>query len=183
MEKKVFISANKLYMDSFKLARKIYLSGFMPDFLIGIWRGGTPPGIIVHEYFRIKGVDPYHTAIKTQSYKGLRSTGIVEIKGMEHVLREMQHEHKVLLVDDVWDTGITIEKVLEYMQKKMGEERMPEVRVAVVYFKEKKNQTKRRPDYYYRIINDWIVFPHELEGLTREEIRRKSKIIEKLVFD
>jgi hypothetical protein len=69
------------------------------------------------------------------------------------------------------------------MQKKMGEERMPEVRVAVVYFKEKKNQTKRRPDYYYRIINDWIVFPHELEGLTREEIRRKSKIIEKLVFD
>lgn len=180
--KKVYISPNRLYLDSFRLARKIYQSGFRPDFLIGLWRGGTPPGIIVHEYFRIKGIDPYHTAIKTQSYKGLKTTGEVEIKGMEHVLQELNAKHKLLIVDDVWDTGITIKKVLEFIKERMGEE-MPETKVAVVYFKKEKNQVNLVPDYYWRVINDWIVFPHELEGLTREEIREKSKTIEKLVFE
>ncbi|MGC8912944.1 MAG: phosphoribosyltransferase [Thermoplasmata archaeon] len=180
--KKVFITPNRLYLDSFRLARKIYQDGFRPHFLIGIWRGGTPPGIIVHEYFRVKGIDPYHTAIKTQSYRGLRTTGTVEIKGMEHVLREINAAHKVLIVDDVWDTGITIKNVLGYIREKKKNE-MPEVKVGVVYFKKARNQTELEPDYYYKIINDWIVFPHELEGLTREEIRKKSRTIEKLVFE
>ncbi|MCX8173460.1 MAG: phosphoribosyltransferase family protein [Thermoplasmata archaeon] len=179
--KKVFITPNKLYMDSFRLARKIYLSGFRPDFLIGIWRGGTPPGIVVHEYFRVKGIDPYHTAIKTQSYRGLKTTGEVEIKGMEHVLRELSAEQKLLIVDDVWDTGITIKKVLEFIKERKGKN-APEIKVGVVYFKKEKNQVDIVPDYYYKIINEWIVFPHELEGLTREEIRKKSKVMEKIVF-
>lgn len=179
---KIFISPNRLYLDSFRLARKIYKSGFMPDFLIGLWRGGTPPGIIVHEYFRYKGINPYHTAIKTQSYKGIKMRGEVEIKGMEHVIQELKAEHKLLIVDDVWDTGFTIKKVLEFLEERMGD-KMPQTKVAVVYFKKDKNQVEIEPDYYWRILNGWIVFPHELEGLTREEIRKKGKLIEKLVFE
>ncbi|MDD1770142.1 MAG: hypothetical protein LUO79_03560, partial [Methanomassiliicoccales archaeon] len=108
-----YISANSLLEDSFSLAKKIWDDGFKPNFIVAIWRGGTPPGIAIHEYFRFKGIDPYHTAIKTQSYAGLKSTGKVEIKGIEHVVDNINAEDKMLIVDDVFDTGLTIAAVLD----------------------------------------------------------------------
>ena len=63
---KLFVSARQLNLDSVRLGRRVWADGFRPDFLIGIWRGGTPPGIIIHEFLRMKGVEPYHTTIKTQ---------------------------------------------------------------------------------------------------------------------
>jgi hypothetical protein len=48
---------------------------------------------------------------------------------------------------------------------------MPEdIRVATVYYKPTRNQTKRIPNYYIHITDQWIIFPHEIEGLTFEEI-------------
>ena len=47
---KVYISANDLLLDSFRLAEKIVASGFRPDFIIGVWRGGAPVGIAIQEY-------------------------------------------------------------------------------------------------------------------------------------
>ena len=39
---KIYISADELLIDSFKLAKKIYESGFQPQFIVGVWRGGAP---------------------------------------------------------------------------------------------------------------------------------------------
>jgi hypothetical protein len=48
---------------------------------------------------------------------------------------------------------------------------MPEnVRIATVYFKPARNKTQLKPDFYIRATDEWLVFPHELKGLTREEI-------------
>ena len=63
---KVFISAQELLVDSFKLAHQIYTSGFRPQFIVGVWRGGAPVGIAVQEYLdyvaeldaKIKAVRP-----------------------------------------------------------------------------------------------------------------------------
>ena len=46
----------------------------------------------------------------------------------------------------------------------------PEIKVATPYFKPNKNQTNRRPDFYIHETEKWLVFPHELEGLSIEEI-------------
>ena len=69
MEKR-FIGSQELLEDSFQLAVKIYESGFRPDYIVGIWRGGTPVGIVVHDFLAYVGVKANHISVRT-SYKGL----------------------------------------------------------------------------------------------------------------
>ena len=52
---KLFISSNQLLEDSFKLAWKVYESGFRPNYIVGVWRGGAPVGIAVQELLHVLG--------------------------------------------------------------------------------------------------------------------------------
>ena len=52
MSEKVFIDANELFVDSYRLARKIFDDGFRPDYVVGVWRGGCPIGVAVEEFLR-----------------------------------------------------------------------------------------------------------------------------------
>ena len=67
---KHFISAESLLRDSFVLARQIFDSGFRPDFIVGVWRGGAPVGIAVQEFLEFQGIPSDHIAIRTSSYTG-----------------------------------------------------------------------------------------------------------------
>ena len=67
MEKR-FISAADLVEDSFKLAVKVYESGYRPDYIVGIWRGGTPVGIVMHDFLAYVGVNVDHISVRT-SYR------------------------------------------------------------------------------------------------------------------
>lgn len=180
---KLFVDARTLRARSVDLARRIWAVGFRPDFLIGIWRGGTPPGIVIHEYFRLQGHDPYHTTIKTQSYSGMqRGEGGVEVKGLEHVIDVVNATDRLLLVDDVFDTGHTIAAILHAIRHK-ARRNSPECRVATVYYKPLRNETSIAPDWWQVETDDWIVFPHELEGLTPAEIRAKGNDVARAVLD
>ena len=56
------------------------------------------------------------------------------------------------------------------------------MRMACVYWKPQKNITTLKPDYFVRDVGlDWIVFPHEIEGLTKEEIRTKDPLLADLL--
>ncbi len=168
---KVYIDAARLLIDSVKLARRVWDDGYRPDYLIGVWRGGTPPGVAIHEFLRTRGLEPYHTTIKTQSYSAMQRGGNgVEIKGLGHVIDVINAEDKVLIVDDVFDTGHTMVAILDEIAR-LARRNTPECRVATVYYKPEKNETDREPDYYTVADNRWIVFPHEVEGLTEEELR------------
>lgn len=174
MPEKVYIGARQLLLESVRLGRQILRDDFRPDFLIGVWRGGTPPGIVIHELFRLRGHEPYHTTIKTQSYRGMqRGDEGVEIKGLEHVIDVVEATDRLLLVDDVWDTGHTMAAILEAIRRR-ARRNTPECRTATVYFKPRCNETELVPDYHEVADDRWIVFPHELEGLTPEEIRAKG---------
>ena len=65
MTDKTFITAQELLDDSFRLARMIYESGFRPDYIVGVWRGGTPVGIAVQEALDHFGIESDHIAIRT----------------------------------------------------------------------------------------------------------------------
>ena len=179
---KLFVSARQLNIDSVHLGRKVWSDGFRPDFLIGIWRGGAPPGIIIHEYFRMKGIEPYHTTIKTQSYRGMkRGEGGVEIKGLEHVIDVIESDHQLLLVDDVFDTGHTMAAIVAEIRRR-ARRNCPDCRIATVYYKPERNETEIQPDYFVLETRRWIVFPHELEGLSESEINAKGKAISAAVL-
>ena len=69
--KKTFIQADQLLEDSFKLAWNIFESGFRPNYIVGVWRGGAPIGIAVQEFLEVLGVSSDHIAIRTSYYSGI----------------------------------------------------------------------------------------------------------------
>ena len=54
---KKFLYAQSFMNDSFKLAEKIHNSGYIPDVVIGIWRGGSITAMVIHEYLNFMGED------------------------------------------------------------------------------------------------------------------------------
>lgn len=169
--KKTYLSANEYQRDMWKLAASIRKSQWKPDFLVGLWRGGAPVAIAVHEFFKASGWDIRHVPLKCASYSGIgENAGQVVFYHGEIVFGLFRKGDKVLFIDDVFDTGKTAAAVHAEMAK-IG----AEMRLACVYWKPAKNITTLKPDYFTRDIgNDWIVFPHEIEGLTPEEIREKD---------
>jgi hypothetical protein len=60
---------------------------------------------------------------------------------------------------------------------------LPEkIRIATVYYKPKRNRSTLVPDYYVKETDSWLVFPHEIQGLTREEILAHKPVTERF-FD
>jgi len=127
----------------------------------------------VEEFFRIQGCPiKFHSAIKTQSYTGIGERRAVEVMGLEDIVARANSEDKLLILDDVFDTGNSVKAVLETLQK-MARKNMPETRTACLWYKPTCNQTDVTPNYWLHETDSWLVFPHELEGLTVEEIGQK----------
>ncbi|KGE04337.1 phosphoribosyltransferase [Pseudohaliea rubra] len=171
MDDKVYISANDLLVDSFRLAQKIYDSDFRPDFIIGVWRGGAPVGIAIQEYLEYVGIHTDHIAIRTSSYYGInKQDKTVRVHGLDYIIDNVNAEHRVLLVDDVFDSGRSIRAIFDKLRAR-ARRNMPEtMRVATPWYKPARNVTDITPDYYVHETDAWLVFPHELVGLTPEEI-------------
>jgi hypothetical protein len=168
---KVYITASSLLQDSFRLAAKIYKSGFVPDFIVGIWRGGTPVGIAIQEYFEYVGVNTDHIAVRTSAYVGIGERAkTIRVHGLHYIIEEANADDSLLVVDDVFDSGHSIEALLAELSSKMRLNMPGNVRIATPWYKPANNQTKLTPDYYLHETDKWIVFPHELAGLTFEEI-------------
>ena len=167
---KLFIQSEELLKDSFNLAWQVYESGYRPNYIIGVWRGGAPIGIAVQEFLDVLGVPSDHIAIRTSHYKGidLRDSQ-VQVYGLNYIIKQVESEDSLLIVDDVHDTGISIQKIISDLQTAC-KKNTPEIKVATPYFKPKKNKTERKPDFYLHETEKWLVFPHELEGLSIEEI-------------
>lgn len=172
----------KLYVDlatlrtfSFMLAKMVLESGFHPDFMIALWRGGAPIGIYVHEVFKWMGLNTDHIAIRTSKYHGIDKAGeLVEVHNLGYVKDRLRKYTKLLIVDDIYDTGKSIEAVIENLRAKICENMPANFQVATVYYKPDRNQTPRIPDYYIDSCkvakNIWVVFPHEVEGMDLAEI-------------
>ena len=173
---KHFISADQLLDDSFRLGRLIYESGFRPDFIVGVWRGGTPVGIAIQEYFAFKEIETDHIAIRTSSYHGIgKQDETVRVHGIEYVLDNVHSQQTLLLVDDVFDSGRSVKAILDELDTKSGGN-MPDImKIACPWYKPTKNITTITPDYYLHETDQWLVFPHELVGLTNEEILSGKK--------
>jgi len=167
--KKHYITAEKLLQDSVQLALQIAESGWQPDLIAGIWRGGAPVGIAVQEVLDFVGIRTDHIAIRTSSYTSIGNRTQVKVHGLEYLERQLRRDEKLLLVDDVFDTGLSINQVL--LELKINcRHQLPDIRIATPYFKPDNNLTARTPDYFLHTTSDWLVFPHELQGLTDHEI-------------
>jgi|TARA_B110000238_G_C16054322_1_gene407530 hypothetical protein len=168
---KKFITAQELLEDSFRLAAKVFEDGFIPQFIIGIWRGGAPVGIAVQEYFDFKNIETDHIAVRTSSYYGInQQSKEIKVHGLHYIIENANAGDGLLIVDDVFDSGRSIEALIKQL-KKLSRNNMPtDVRIACPWYKPNNNMVNIVPDYYVHESDEWLVFPHELSGLTQKEI-------------
>ena len=157
---KLYIDPREYLRDAWRLARQVLDSGWTPDVLLALWRGGAQPGVAVHEFFKVMGLNVRHMPLKCTSYTGIaESSGAVRFWHAESLMAALKPDDRVLVVDDVFDTG----------------------RMACVYWKPKCNVTDFRPHFHVRDVDQWIVFPHEIEGLSPEEIAVKDPVLASLM--
>lgn len=168
---KTFISAESLLRDSLALGLQVVRSGFKPSFLVAIWRGGAPIGITVQEVLEYHGIECDHISIRTSSYTGIdQQAKQVRVHALDYLVSRLTFEDRLLLIDDVFDSGRSLQAVLESLRERCRRNLPEHIRIATVYYKPSRNRTDIVPDYYVQANDDWLVFPHELQGLTREEI-------------
>lgn len=173
--KKRFIAANDLLRDSFQLAANIYEAGFEPDFLVGLWRGGSAVGIAVQEGLEHLGVKTDHIAIRT-SYTGaprysemVSKAEAIRVHGMQYLLENLCSHHSMLIVDDVYSSGSSVAAVIDQLTRKTRRNLPKDIRIATVWYRPT-DKTLRTPDYFVHETSDWLALPYELTGMSIAEI-------------
>lgn len=171
-----YLSADQLLADSYALAIKVVESGFRPDLLIALWRGGTPVGIAMQEVFEFLELPCEHFAIRTTSYRNPgEQQQQIQLWGMEQLEELLPRSVNVLLVDDVFDSGRTARHVIEAIAARPAPPQRS-IRMATPWFKPQSNVTGLTPDYYLHETSDWLVFPHELYGLNDDQVLHKPGV-------
>jgi hypoxanthine phosphoribosyltransferase len=182
MMEKLFVDPQQLLEDSVKLGLQIMESGFKPTFTVGIWRGGTPVGIAVQELLDYFGINTDHIAIRTSYYTGIGQRGkSIRVHGLDYIVENINAEDDLLIVDDVFDSGQSVKAVIDTLKNKCRKNTPLDIRIAVVYFKPANNQTDTVPDYYIHETDKWLIFPHELTGLTPQEAEQHKPKLFKLI--
>lgn len=175
---KNFITSQALLQDSFRLAAQVYNDGFRPDFIVGIWRGGAPIGIAVQEFFEFQDTPTDHIAVRTSSYYGInKQSKEIRVHGLHYLVENANAGDKLLIVDDVFDSGRSVEALIKQVKKLMRLNMPTDIRIACPWYKPANNKTDIEPDYFVNKSDEWLVFPHEIAGLSEAEIREgKSEL-------
>ena len=188
MDTKLFVRETDLIDDSFRLGVAIYNSGFRPTFVVGLWRGGSAVGIYVQECLQHLGVETNHIAVRT-SYSGrpdyeemvANPREKIRVHGTQYLLETLTANDHLLLVDDVYSSGQTLQVVQDRLRQRLKRNMPEHVRTAVVWNKPALNRTGRGPDYFVHEADSWLVLPYELKGLTNDEIREHKPSVATLL--
>lgn len=180
MPDNLYVTAQQLLDDAFELGMKVMASNFRPDLLVGVWRGGAPVAIAIHELMTYLGLTLDHIPIRTQLYRGIDARhDRAEVEGLDYVVRHRNRIRRILLVDDVFDTGLSLHRVVQELHR-LCEAATPDIRIATPWYKPLNNRTPLRPDYHLHETSAWLVFPHELCGLSRAELLANKPGIDRL---
>ncbi|HLC73187.1 MAG TPA: phosphoribosyltransferase family protein [Candidatus Nanoarchaeia archaeon] len=161
------ITLNKVYDDSAKLFIQIHESGFYPDVIASVYKGGCSiiaPTII--ELFMAAGHNNfYHTPFKASSYNRPGERDDVKFEGLDALKERLKQEDKVLIVEDIIDEGKTFEKIMHELKLVSNN-----VKFAVLYWRKDKHKGGLTPNYYVEEVTQWINFPHEISDLANQDL-------------
>ena len=180
---KEFLPYDKVRNDAIKLGHKILQDGFVPDIIYTSLRGGAYMSNVISEYFKLalKGKKPVlYAVVVARSYTDIKEHDCVRIDGWTYSPEYLRPGDKILLVDDIYDSGRTLNFLVEALLEK-GVPRS-DIKVVVHDYKNftYKETLPIKPDYWCRKFdinseNDdrWIHYmSHELVGLKPEELEK-----------
>jgi len=173
MSEKLIVSWEDYNKTVEKLAIMIDESGYKPDILIGIMRGAAPMIDVLSRIFKLKCA---YLAVESYSGKGVEDEqgDIVFSREMSSIAPNMGG--RILLCDDLSDTGITFNKSIDWLkQYEPIKGKIDEIRTATLW---KKQKSTFEPDFCATRLKDnpWIVKPFEIyEEIRIEEIKKRHK--------
>ena len=153
---------SQVYNMLLSLAEKIRRNRFRPDIIVGVSRGGWPPARVLSDLLG----NPNLANVKAEFY-----LGVAETKGEPTLTQPVSMAvagKRVLVVDEVADTGKSLKLVKEHIVK----EGATQVKIAAVYYKP---WSITMPDYYERETSCWIVFPWEIKETIRKIFKKCRK--------
>ncbi|MCG8481416.1 MAG: phosphoribosyltransferase [Spirochaetales bacterium] len=182
MSQKEFIPYDQVRNNAITLAHSIYREGFVPDIIYVSLRGGAYMGNVISEFFKFvrRGKRPvFYAAVVARSYTDIHERDRVSVDGWTYSPEHLRNGDRVLLVDDIFDTGRTVNHLVQVILEK-GIPRS-DIKVAVHDYKIRRYAEERlpiQPDYYCRkheietpVDDRWIHYlSHELVGLESDEI-------------
>lgn len=180
---KEFLSYQIIRNNAIKLAHRIHNDGFVPDVIYVSLRGGAYLGNVISEYFKVvrKGQRPvFYAAVVARSYTDIHAHEAIRIDGWTYDPRYLRSGDRVLIVDDIFDSGRTINHLVNVVMD-TGVPRS-DIRIAVHDYKVRSflsEQPDIHPDYWcvrHDIASpggdNWVHYlSHELLGLEPDEIR------------
>ena len=150
-----------IYSMLVELAERVHRSNFKPDILVGISRGGWIPTRVLSDLLE----NPFITSVGAAFYVGLSQTN--HEPDLTQPLSINVFNKKILLVDDVVDTG----KSATLMRSHINRKGAKEIRLLTLYYKP---QSIVKPDFYSKETREWIIFPWEIKETLRN-LRKKCK--------
>jgi hypothetical protein len=150
---------NQIYTMLLNLADKIRKSQFKPDTIVGVSRGGWPPARVLSDLLD----NPNLANVRAEFY-----LGVAETKGEPTLTQPVSSPiegKKVLIVDEVADTGKSLKLVKEHVLQQGA----TEAKIATVYYKP---WSIIKPDYYEKETSLWIVFPWEIKETFRKLLKK-----------
>lgn len=145
---------NQVYKLLLNLSKSICKSGFKPEVIVGVSRGGWLPGRVLSDLLENKNL----ANVKIESYFGVN-----ELMGKSRLTQTVSIAvlgKKVLIVDEVADSG----RSLQLITKHILEQGASEVKTAVIYFKD---CCSFKPNYYVKETAHWVIFPWEIKETIR----------------
>ena len=158
----------QIYDMLLNLTEKIRKNGFKPDIIVGISRGGWPPARVLSDLMGNSNL----ANVRAEFYLGVAETKEEPVLTQPVSMKVV--DKKVLVVDEVADTGKSLKLVKEHIIEKGARE----VKIATVYYKP---WSIVKPDYYEKETSLWIVFPWEIKETVRKIVKRcreKGKSVE-----
>lgn len=134
---------------------------YRPDVLVGVSRGGLVPLRVFSDVLDIKKIG----VLGIQFYKAIGETN--KFPEITHEMPLNISGKKILIIDDVADTGKSLVEAKKYIGKKGAKE----IKTATLHFKPTSIIT---PDYYIATTTDWIIYPWEIHE-TERELKEKKK--------
>ena len=145
MEKLIYTWEEQI-SDTNKICDQIKKDEFIPDVIVGISRGGLIPGVMISHKLNVP-FKPVHASTR-------------DFPHWENYLPK-PNDSKVLIVDDICDSGETFEKLSNYIKENINHQ--CDVRFSALWWN---NECDFKPHYYTRDLakdteNVWVFFPHE----------------------
>jgi hypoxanthine phosphoribosyltransferase len=145
-----FVDWEKCYQLCLNVYGKLARTAFEPDVVVGMARGGWVPARILADLL----VTGQTANVKVEFYRDVYETD--ESPRIVQPISGETRWKRVLLVDDIADTGRSLKAVVEHLKA----QKVAELRTICLHVKP---WTGFRPDFYAATTRAWVVYPWELK--------------------